>query len=67
MGSSAHLHHIGVADNNLHAIEGHVEEVGDDLGKTRFVALAARLRADDDVHASLRLHRDPRLLIGCAD
>src|SRR5262249_56269663 len=31
------------------------------------MALAARLRADDDVDASLRAHADPRLLVGRAD
>src|SRR6516162_3007653 len=31
------------------------------------MALAARLRADDDIHASLRAHADPRLLVGRAD
>src|SRR5262249_60082609 len=35
--------------------------------EARLVALAARLRADDDVDASLRPHADPRLLVGRAD
>ena len=39
----------------------------DDLGEARLVALAARLRADHDVDAALRPHRDPRLLVGRAD
>src|SRR5262247_833703 len=49
------------------AADRHMKQVGYDLRKTRLVALAARLRADDDVHASLRPHGDARLLVGRAD
>src|SRR5262249_61551334 len=67
MRSAAHLHHVRVAEDDLHALERDVEKVGHDLRKTRLVALAAWLGADDDVHAALRAHGDPRLLVGGAD
>src|SRR5262245_36531007 len=67
MRAAADLHHVGVAEDDVHALDRHMKQVGYDLRKTRLVALAARLRADDDVHASLRPHGDARLLVGRAD
>ena len=62
MRAAAHLHHIGIAQHDVHPVERHVQEVSNNLGKAGLVALAARLRADDDIHASVRPHCDPRLL-----
>ena len=67
MGAAAHLHHVGIAEDDLDGLGGHMQEVGDDLGKARLVPLSARLGADHDLDLSLRRHRDARLLVGCAD
>ena len=67
MRAAAHLHHVGVAENDLHGLHRHVQQIGHDLGEAGLVALAARLRADHDIDASLRPHGDPRLLVGRAD
>ena len=63
MRAAADLHHVGVAEDDLHRFDRHVQEVGDDLREARLVALAARLRADHDVDTALRPHRDARLLV----
>ena len=52
MRAAADPHHVGVAEDDLHALDRHAQQVGDDLREARLVALAARLRADDDVDAS---------------
>ena len=67
MGAATHLHHIGIAEDDLDGLGGHMQEVGDDLGKARLVPLSARLGADHDLDLSPRRHRDARLLVGCAD
>ena len=67
MRSAAHLHHVGVTEDDLHALNRHAEKIGNDLGEARLVTLSARLRADDDFHPPLRAHRDPCLLVRRAD
>ena len=67
MRAAADLHHVGVAEDDLHAFHRHVQQIGHDLREAGLMALAARLRADDDVDASFRTHGDPRLLVGRAD
>ena len=49
MRAAADLHHVGVAENDVHALDRNMQQVGDHLRKARLVALAARLRADDHI------------------
>ncbi len=49
MRAAADAHHVGVAENDAHAVSRHVKQVGDHLGETGFVALPGRLRADDHI------------------
>ena len=51
----------------LTRLERHAEPVGDHLREARLVALAARQRADHDVDAAVRLHRDLGALARRAD
>ncbi len=67
MRAAAHLHHVGVAENDAHALDRQPHEVRHHLREARFVALAARLRADDDVDIAFRPHRDARLLVRRSD
>src|SRR5262249_32724197 len=67
MRAAADLHHVGVAEDDVDALDRHVDEVGDDLGEARLVALAARLGADHHVDAALRTYADACLLVGRAD
>src|SRR5215467_13474465 len=67
MRAAALPHHVGVAEDDAHALHRHAQKIGYDLPEPRLVAFAARLRADADVHASLRAHADARLLVGHAD
>ena len=67
MRAAADLHHVGVAEDDLHLLDRHVEQVGHDLREARLVPLPARLGADHHVDAALRAHVDLRLLLGRAD
>ena len=67
MGAAADFHHIGIADNNAHALGRHVQQIRDHLRKTRLVPLPARLGADHHIDAAFRLHLDARLLARRAD
>ena len=66
MRAAAGAHHVGIAHDDAHALGGNVEQIGHHLRKARFVALARRLGADDDIDMGrsglpVRLHLDARL------
>src|SRR5262249_59978844 len=67
MRAAADLHDVGIAENDAHVVARHKQEIGNDLREACLVTLTGRLRADDHVDASLRLHLDPRLLARRAD
>src|SRR5438552_1011287 len=61
------LHRVGVTEDDLHALDRHLDEVGHHLREARLVPLPARLRADDHVDAAFGAHGDLRLLLRSAD
>ncbi len=64
MGAAPDLHHVGVAIDDLDALDRNMEQVGDHLGEAGFVPLARRLRADHHIDAPFRQHREAGLLVG---
>src|SRR4029077_21013715 len=67
MRAAADLHQIGVAEDDAHAFGRHGKQIGNNLGKTRLVALAGWLGADDYINAAYRLHFDARLFVRRTD
>ena len=67
MRAAADADHIRVAKDDVDGFDRQHQQIGSDLGKAGFVALAARLRADDDADAALRLDRDLGALARRAD
>ena len=58
MRTAALLDDIGVVFENVHVVERHAEPFRHALRKCRLVALPAGQRADHDIDAALRLHRN---------
>ena len=58
MRAGAVLHAIGVAGHQPNAIRRNAEPFAEQLGKARFVALAARQGADDHLYCAFRMHCD---------
>ncbi len=65
--AAADLHDVGVAEDDLHGLDRHVQQVRDHLREARLVALAARLRADHHIDAALGPHVDAGLFVRRAD
>ena len=66
MGAAAGAHHVGVAENDAHALDRHVKQIGDHLRETRLVALPGRLRADDDIDMGRAHYRGCTLMRACS-
>ena len=67
MRAAAGTHHVGVAHDDVDALDRHMQQVGGDLGKARLVPLAARLRADHDIDLAFGAHLDVGALARRAD
>src|SRR4051812_41465104 len=67
MRSPAHLHDIGIAENDAHLLNRYTDEVRNDLGKAGLVSLTARLRANHHIDKAIRPHGDARLFLGSPD
>ena len=67
MAAAAGAHHVGVAHDNVHGLDRHLQQIRHDLREARLMALPGRLRADDDVDAALGLDGDAGLFLGRAD
>src|SRR6185437_14477817 len=61
MAAAADRNDVGVALDELDALERDAEPFGDALREARLVSLAARQCADHDIDAALARDRDPRI------
>ncbi len=59
IGAHAHLHLVGIAMHDRHAVDRHAETVGDELGEGRLVALPVAVRAGQHLDRADRV--DPHL------
>src|SRR5262245_66396192 len=66
MRTAADADDVGIACNDINAGCRYEEKITDDLRETGFMPLAARLRTDDDINASVGRHGNLRALVGRA-
>src|SRR5262245_51032257 len=67
MRTATDLYHVGVAEDDLHLLDLHLDQGRYALREARLMALPGRLRADDDIDAAFRPYINLRLLLRRTD